>query len=119
MYLKVGAWGRILLVYLPPCCSIVSILELAKLVLVVVLESPWLVLGDFNVHAEALLSGVTQDVMSSMTTMGLSQIVSAPTHAARQTLDLIVCTGADVDDLDVEELLCSPIVMDIPLSGVV
>ena len=68
-----GSLGQILLGY-----SIISMSELTELVLGVVLGSPQLVvLGDVNIHAEAALSGVAQDFM---TTMGGSQMVSAPTH---------------------------------------
>ena len=54
MFLKVGAQDRIgiLLVYHPPCCSILSIPERTELVLEIVVESPWLVLlGDLSVPA--------------------------------------------------------------------
>ena len=55
-------------------------------------------LGNFHVHAKAAFSGVAQDFMSSLTTLGLSQIVSAPAHGAEHTLDLVFCTGVDVTD---------------------
>lgn len=40
--------------------------------------------------------------------MGLSQRVSAPTHAAGYALDLVFCSGVDVADLGVEELSVKP-----------
>ncbi|XP_061490084.1 uncharacterized protein LOC133388035 [Rhineura floridana] len=112
VYLKLGGRDRIgiLLVYHPPRCSTVSLPELAGVVSGLVLESPRLVvLGDFNIHAETALSGVAQDFMASMTTMGLSQVLSGPTHAAGHTLDLVFCAGWDDGDLGVEELSVVPL----------
>ena len=43
--------------------------------------------------------------MSDMTTIGLSQMVSGPTHAAGHTLDLVFCAGWGDSDLTGEELL--------------
>ena len=74
-----------------------------------VLESPrFVVLGDFSICAKAALSGLAQDLMSSMTTMGLSQMVSAPMHTAGHILDMVLCTGVDVGDLSVDKLSVVP-----------
>ncbi|KAF7239452.1 Platelet-activating factor acetylhydrolase [Varanus komodoensis] len=56
----------------------------------VMLESPrLLVLGDFNIHAQGILSGAVQDIMAGMTTVGLSQHVIGPVHVLGCTLDLV------------------------------
>lgn len=57
----------VLLVYNPPHGTTTSLPDPTEFVL----ETPRLnVLGDFNIHAEAVLSGVSRDVMISM---GLSK----------------------------------------------
>lgn len=54
-----------------PRCPIVSLMGL---VLGVMLESPQLcVLGDFNLHAEAMTNKTAQEFVASMTTMVLCQ----------------------------------------------
>ena len=60
--------------YHPPCCvPTVSLPELTEIVSDLALRTPrLLVLGDLNIHAEATLTGVTQDFIATMTTMGLS-----------------------------------------------
>uniref|UniRef100_A0A803SSU4 Reverse transcriptase domain-containing protein n=2 Tax=Anolis carolinensis TaxID=28377 RepID=A0A803SSU4_ANOCA len=67
-----------------------------------------IVLGDFNVHAETTLTGAAQDFMATMATMGLSQLVSGPTHRAGHTLDLVFCQGWE-EGGDVEELTITPL----------
>ena len=96
LYCVLGLRDRlgILLVYRPPCCvSTVSLPELTEVVSDLLLRTPrLLVLADLNIHAEAALSGVAQDFMATMTTMGLSQFVVGPTHGKAHTLDLIFST---------------------------
>lgn len=58
--------------------------------------------ADFNIYAKVTFSGLAQDIMFSMRTMGLCQIVSAPISAAGHTLDLGFYS-VDVGDLGVEE----------------
>ena len=65
--------------------------------------------SDFNIHTKAALVVVSQDFMTSMMTMGLSQVVSAPTHTVEHTLDLVFCTRVDVGDMGVEELSAVPL----------
>lgn len=48
-----------------------------------------LVLGDINVHAKDATPSQAKDLVSFMAALGLSQFVSAPTHQAGHTLDLI------------------------------
>lgn len=48
---------------------------------------------------EAAVLGVFQAFMPSMTTMGVSEVVFAPTPAECHTLNLVFCTGIDVGDL--------------------
>ncbi|KAF7246590.1 Craniofacial development protein 2 [Varanus komodoensis] len=55
--------------------------------------------GDFNLHAETVLTGAAQDFMVSMTAMGLSQHVIGPTHERGHTLDLAFSTGQEEGDL--------------------
>lgn len=75
----------------------------------VTLESPRLVvLGDFNIHAEAPLLRIVQDFMFFTMIIGLSQMLSYPTHATGYivhcTSNLVFYTGLDIDDLAMEEL---------------
>ncbi|XP_053154385.1 uncharacterized protein LOC128345841 [Hemicordylus capensis] len=109
--LRVGLRDRlgILLVYRPPRCTSVSLPELAGVVSEVALGSSRLiVLGDFNVHAEAPLVGAAQDFMASMATMGLSQLVSGPTHVAGHTMDLVFA-DREINDLEVGEFETTPL----------
>uniref|UniRef100_A0A803SN06 Reverse transcriptase domain-containing protein n=1 Tax=Anolis carolinensis TaxID=28377 RepID=A0A803SN06_ANOCA len=111
VHLRVSDRDRlgILLVYRPPRCTTVSLPELAGVVSGLALESQrLLVLRDFNVHAETILTGAAQDFMASMATMGLSQVVSGPTHRAGHTLDLVFCQGWE-EDGGVEELTIAPL----------
>lgn len=73
-YLGLGTRNRlgILLVYCPPCLLTGSLTELTEVVLDLLLRTPrMIVLGEFNIHAKADLSGQAQD-MAAMTAMGLS-----------------------------------------------
>uniref|UniRef100_A0A803TC32 Reverse transcriptase domain-containing protein n=1 Tax=Anolis carolinensis TaxID=28377 RepID=A0A803TC32_ANOCA len=111
VHLRVGDRDRlgILLVYRPPRCTTVSLPELAEVVSGLAVESRRLiVLGDFNVHAEANLSGAAQDFMAAMATMGLSQLISGPTHSVGHTLDLVFCQGWE-EGGGVEELTIAPL----------
>ncbi|XP_061476577.1 uncharacterized protein LOC133381454 [Rhineura floridana] len=100
----------ILLVYRPPRCPTDSLTELTEVVSAVLLRSPGLlVLGDVNIHAEATLFGAAQDFMACMTTMGLSQYVTGPTHVAGHTLDLTFATGHGDGDLNVGSLTSAPL----------
>ncbi|XP_062835007.1 uncharacterized protein LOC134298508 [Anolis carolinensis] len=53
-------------------------------------------------------SGAAQDFMAAMATMGLSQLVSGPTHRAGHTLDLVFCQGGE-EGGGVEELTIAPL----------
>lgn len=66
------------------------------------------VLGDFNLHTEADFSGVAQDFMAFMASMGLSQIIAGPAHYAGHALALIFYPGHEECDLIVEELVTVP-----------
>ncbi|KAF7237672.1 Holo-[acyl-carrier-protein] synthase [Varanus komodoensis] len=75
-----------------------------------VLKTPrMLVLGDFNLHAETVLTGAAQDFMDSMMAMGLSQHVIGPTHERGHTLDLVFSTGQEEGDLRVRNLRLTPL----------
>lgn len=90
--------------------STVSFPNLAEMVLGLVVESPWLVvLGDFNIHTETAVAGVDQDLMTSIATMGLSQMVSTPTHDEGHTLDLAFSTRVDADDQGEKEPTAVPL----------
>ncbi|KAF7249427.1 Galectin-related protein, partial [Varanus komodoensis] len=80
--------------------SIDSLPELTEIVLDLVLKTlRMLVLGDFNLHAETVLSRAAQDFTAFMTAMGLSQHVIGPTHERGHTLDLVFSTGKEEGDL--------------------
>ncbi|KAF7242125.1 Transcription factor COE3 [Varanus komodoensis] len=77
-----------------------SLPELMKIVSDLVLKTPrMLVLRDFNLHTETVLTGTAQDFMASMAAMGLSQHVIGPTHKRGHTLDLVFSTGQEEGDL--------------------
>ncbi|KAF7248685.1 Targeting protein for Xklp2-B [Varanus komodoensis] len=79
-----------------------SLPELTETVSDLVLRTPrMLVLGDFNLHAETVLTGAAQDFMAAMTAMGLSQHVTGPTHERGHTPDLLFSTGQEGGDLEV------------------
>ncbi|KAF7247270.1 Netrin receptor UNC5B [Varanus komodoensis] len=112
LYLVLGDRDRlgILLVYRAPFCPTVSLPELTETVSDLVLRTPrMLVLGDFNIHAEASLTGAAQDFMASMTAMGLSQHVTGPTHERGHTLDLVFSTGQEEGGLRVRNLCLTPL----------
>ncbi|KAF7236187.1 putative RNA-directed DNA polymerase from transposon BS [Varanus komodoensis] len=112
LYLVLGDRDRlgILLVYRAPFCPTVSLPELTETVSDLVLRTPrTLVLGDFNLHAEASLTGAAQDFMASMTAMGLSQHVTGPTHERGHTLDLVFSTGQEEGGLRVRNLCLTPL----------
>ncbi|KAF7239822.1 Craniofacial development protein 2 [Varanus komodoensis] len=112
LYLVLGNRDRlgILLVYRAPFCPTVSLPELTETVSDLVLRTPrMLVLGDFNIHAEASLTGAAQDFMASMTAMGLSQHITGPTHERGHTLDLVFSTGQEEGGLRVRNLCLTPL----------
>ena len=59
------------------------------------------VLGDLNVHAEAVSAAPAQDFMASMTTIGLSQFVTCPTHETGHTLDLFFAPSCEMGSLKI------------------
>ncbi|KAF7247959.1 putative RNA-directed DNA polymerase from transposon BS [Varanus komodoensis] len=112
LYLVLGDRDRlgILLVYRAPFCPTVSLPELTETVSDLVLRTPrMLVLGDFNLHAEASLTGAAQDFMASMMAMGLSQHVTGPTHERGHSLDLVFSTGQEEGGLRVSNLCLTPL----------
>ncbi|KAF7246310.1 Tyrosine-protein kinase Yes, partial [Varanus komodoensis] len=87
-----------------------SLPELTEIVSDLVLKTPrMLVLGDFNLHAEMVLTGAAQDFIASMAAMGLSQRFSGPTHECGHTLDLVFLTGQEEGDLRVRNLSLTPL----------
>ncbi|KAF7251550.1 hypothetical protein EYD10_03015 [Varanus komodoensis] len=91
-------------------CPSDSLPELTEIVSDLVLKTPrMLVLGDFNLHAETVLTGAAQDFMASMTAMGLSQHVIGPTHERGHTLDLVFSTGQEEGGLRVRNLCLTPL----------
>lgn len=92
MYAMLEGWDRIgiLLVYHPLCCPTDSQHELSRFDLGCCIGAPshLSVLGDFNVHTEAPEAGAAQVFMAVMTTMGLTQQISVPTHKVGY-LDLV------------------------------
>ncbi|KAF7234862.1 50S ribosomal protein L1 [Varanus komodoensis] len=112
LHLVLGNRDRlgILLVYHAPFCPTDSLPELTEIVLDLVLRTPrMLVLGDFNLHAETVLTGVAQDFMASMVAMGLSQHISGLTYERGNTLDLVFSTGKEEGDLRVRNLSLMPL----------
>ena len=92
------------MIYYPLHCAIVS---LAELISGVVQQSPHLAeLGDLSIPAGTSLLGAAQDFMS---TMGLCQVVSGPTHVAGPLLTWFFCTEQDGHDLGVEEFSVAPL----------
>ena len=70
-FLEIEDLNRILLSHCPSCGWTPSFPGLTEVVSGVVLEFSHLVLGEFNIHADAALSGVTQDFMTFKIIMGL------------------------------------------------
>lgn len=70
-----------------------------------VLDSP----GGFSVHAKALEKAAVLDLMSTMTTMDLSQWIMALTHVAGYTFDLIFIARQRDSDLIAKETKISPV----------
>lgn len=52
-----------------------------------------LVLGDFNIHAEALRDKPAQDFLAAIATLGQSQIISGFTQHIGHTLDFVFSSG--------------------------
>ena len=52
---------------------------------------------------------MAQDFMAAMTTMGLSQHVTSPTHVAGHTWDLGFSSGQEEGDLKVGDIDISPL----------
>ncbi|KAF7253150.1 hypothetical protein EYD10_01179 [Varanus komodoensis] len=112
LYLVLGDQDRlgILLVYREPFCPTDSLPKLTEIVSNLVLKTPrMLVLRDFNLHAETVLTGAAQDFMASMAVKGLSQHVSGLTHECGHTLDLVFLTGQEEGDLRVRNLCLTPL----------
>ncbi|KAF7251996.1 hypothetical protein EYD10_02591 [Varanus komodoensis] len=87
-----------------------SLPELMEIVSDLVFKTPrMLVLGDFNLHAEMVLTGAAQDFMASMAAMGLSQHVTGPTHERGHALDLVLLTGQEEGDRRVRNLCLTPL----------
>ena len=64
--------------------------ELADFASTALLESPRvLVLGDFNIHAEAEISGPALEFLETMASFDMSQHVNGPTHVGGHMWDLV------------------------------
>lgn len=111
--------------FLLACCSCSHLrcptdflLELTEQFSIVFLETlTSVVLGDFNIHAKAALNKTTQLTMATMATMGLSQVISGPTHQDERTLDFVFYTDRGNGHQKVEDKYSVPIVMVRSLSG--
>lgn len=60
----------------------------------------FVVLGDFDVHAEAVVTGAAQELMATMTTTGLFQNILVPTSTVS-----LVFSGDKVRSLAMGECL--------------
>ena len=83
LHMLIGARDGIgiLLGYRDPATSLP---ELADFVSTALLESPRLLgLGDFNIHAEAEISGPALEFLETMASLEMSQHVNSPTYYAR------------------------------------
>ena len=77
-------------------------MQLTDFISVALLQSPRLVLlGGFNIHTEALSTGLALDFMESKTSMRLSQQVSGPAHVGAHALNLVFLVGQGQYDLRV------------------
>lgn len=56
----------------------------------------FLLIGDFNHHAEILSDSDTNKLITSMDTLGLVQMVTGSTHSAGHTLDLLFSNSKDI-----------------------
>lgn len=65
-----------------------------------------MVLRDFNGHAEIASSKQALDLVSSMAILGVSQIVSGPTHQASHTLHLVFGMGINVNLIAPDRVPC-------------
>lgn len=84
------------------CCIADSLIKLPELVLEVVLRmSRFIVLGDFNIHAETDSSWLQffRDLLASTSTMELSHTMTGLTHEAGHMLDITFCICLDTGAL--------------------
>ncbi|KAF7242950.1 putative RNA-directed DNA polymerase from transposon BS [Varanus komodoensis] len=96
---KGGPYPEFIKISFPKIQRMYSLPELTEIISDLVLKIPrMLVLGDFNLHAETVLTGAAQDFMASMAAMGLSQHVIGPTHERGHTLDLVFSTRQEEVD---------------------
>ncbi|XP_062831933.1 uncharacterized protein LOC134297676 [Anolis carolinensis] len=95
-----------LLVYRAPNAPVDILSQLLEVVSEWALRFPRLiVLGDFNVHADAgSFSSAAEDLVSTMATLGLSLYNTGPTHKADHTLDLLFGVGIQVTLTSVLEI---------------
>ncbi|XP_061469795.1 uncharacterized protein LOC133379152 [Rhineura floridana] len=112
MYWRLGPKGSlgILLVYCPPRCTADSLAEVLEVVSAVRALSPeLLVLGDFNLHAEAALIGAPRDFLETMASWELYLSNTGPTHVAGHALDLVFVLGEERSGLKLGVILATPV----------
>lgn len=86
------------LVYQPPGAVADSLLSLLEDITGLALEFPRrTVLGDFNFHADAVVSLLAMDLVPFMAILELSQIDLVPTHQAGHPRDLTSSIGTGID----------------------
>uniref|UniRef100_A0ABM5FRX5 Endophilin-A1 isoform X1 n=1 Tax=Pogona vitticeps TaxID=103695 RepID=A0ABM5FRX5_9SAUR len=112
LHVAIGARDGIgiLLGYRAPRDPATSLPELADFVSAALLGSPRLLaLGDFNVHAEAEVTGPAFEFLETMASLNMSQHVNGPTHVGGHTLDLVFSTNWSECDLMVTDLVSVPL----------
>ena len=93
------------LAYRTPCNLAQSLLELADFVSTALLRSPrLLVLGDFNIHTQAEVSGPAHEFLETMASLDLIQQVNGSTHMGGHMLDLVFAA---------EQRVCAPMVANL------
>ncbi|XP_058047319.1 uncharacterized protein LOC131202394 [Ahaetulla prasina] len=108
-------WGQglqvgLLTTYLAPCHVTAALPELLDVIAEAAVDSPRLmVMGDFNLPLVGETSVTAREFMVSMTALDLTQLTNGPTHIGGNTLDLIFVSGQWLNDLELGDLVITPL----------
>ncbi len=60
-----------------------------------------LIVGDFNIHVDNEKDALGSAFLDILNSIGVTQLVSGPTHCRNHTLDLILSHGIDVNGVEI------------------
>ena len=93
------------IIYRPPKHSPIFIQEFSELLSLCVTRYDKIVLnGDLNIHVNKKADQRTIELLNLLTSFDLTQHITDPTHQHGNTLDLLITTGLNINNISITDL---------------